>query len=472
MNVLEFCNAGVKAVNTHFSGNSLYGASLLGAAALDSCAFAKNKHGLRLVNLSHDDLKCRQTRVVGNAGSGIQLEGCTMTLSGGGVEGLTTTRNRVGIRASESTLRFEGFTGYPNRIGAWLGSSKVTISDSTFSGCRIGVWAHKNKSFAAKASKFTNNRAWGAYLVGEGTIHDCSIANNGHGLLIAHSHPTDSRLTSTSVADNTGRGLCVLRASVELSKQGDYKWVIARNGTNLYCQESDVTLAGLELTDATLFGVYARQGILKLDQVSVSSRAYGVYGSHTSGMTVHRTQISASGSNSRGWGLMSLHGNVDLRNTIVSGMTSGILTSGTDSQIYNATIANVTAYGVYASRGKTNVWNTIISGKGGGYGLCQSRSANLSHSHNLIHGFSRAFYNTTADPTEVLRSPRFVSQTGGDLRLSKGSPAINAGKDLTSMLTMDMLGNRRPSHKVFEIGAYEYMEKSGSFRVLDWREKR
>ena len=87
---------------------------------------------------------------------------------------------------------------------------------------------------------------------------------------------------------------------------------------------------------------------------------------------------------------MSLHGNVDLRNTIVSGMTSGILTSGTDSQIYNATIANVTAYGVYASRGKTNVWNTIISGKGGGYGLCQSRSANLSHSHNLIHGFSRA----------------------------------------------------------------------------------
>ena len=49
---------------------------------------------------------------------------------------------------------------------------------------------------------------------------------------------------------------------------------------------------------------------------------------------------------------------------------------------------------------------------------------------------------------------------------------INAGLDLGSLVPSDMDGNARPSYNGYEMGAYEYMSANGSFRILDWTEKR
>jgi hypothetical protein len=141
--------------------------------------------------------------------------------------------------------------------------------------------------------------------------------------------------------------------------------------------------------------------------------------------------------------------------------------------VYNTTIADASLYGLYVDSGDLTLMNTIISGTNGTCGLYVGPSANVAHSYNLLSGFSTAFENTVADPTEVTDPPRFTDSANGDYSLAKGSPAINSGADLTlSGVLVDILGNARPSHKVFEIGAYEYMPDGGSLRVLTWREER
>jgi hypothetical protein len=62
--------------------------------------------------------------------------------------------------------------------------------------------------------------------------------------------------------------------------------------------------------------------------------------------------------------------------------------------------------------------------------------------------------------------------TAGDFRLAKGSPAINAGMNAPGIVDIDMLSNSRPMYGVTEIGAYEYIDKSGSVRPLTWNERK
>lgn len=50
-------------------------------------------------------------------------------------------------------------------------------------------------------------------------------------------------------------------------------------------------------------------------------------------------------------------------------------------------------------------------------------------------------------------NPHFVDRENGDLRLLAGSPALNAGEDLSAFFTKDFSGNTRDS--LFDIGAYE-----------------
>ncbi|MEZ6112723.1 MAG: choice-of-anchor Q domain-containing protein [Pirellulaceae bacterium] len=55
--------------------------------------------------------------------------------------------------------------------------------------------------------------------------------------------------------------------------------------------------------------------------------------------------------------------------------------------------------------------------------------------------------------------------------MAKGSPAINSGMDTGMYVPLDLEGNVRPAHGVFEMGAYEYTEADGSLRILKWLER-
>ena len=145
---------------------------------------------------------------------------------------------------------------------------------------------------------------------------------------------------------------------------------------------------------------------------------------------------------------------------------------GLVATILNSTIGNARAYGIYVAQGDAIVRNTILTGDGAGYGLIEAGSAILAHSYNMLDNFSTPLSGTPADSTEVLKSPRFVDAAGGDYHLGVGSPAINVGFDLGTLVPTDMEGNARPSFNAYEMGAYEYVNPNGSLRVLNWNESR
>lgn len=65
---------------------------------------------------------------------------------------------------------------------------------------------------------------------------------------------------------------------------------------------------------------------------------------------------------------------------------------------------------------------------------------------------ARGFSSNLAVGTES-----FVNDKGGDFRLTAGSPAIDAGEDLSAKgVGCDVTGKPRPAGKAFDIGAYEY----------------
>jgi hypothetical protein len=66
---------------------------------------------------------------------------------------------------------------------------------------------------------------------------------------------------------------------------------------------------------------------------------------------------------------------------------------------------------------------------------------------------------------------QFSDAAAGDYRLSAGSPAINAGQDMSAITRVDIAGNARGTFGRFEMGAFEYLEPEGSLRILDWDER-
>ena len=67
--------------------------------------------------------------------------------------------------------------------------------------------------------------------------------------------------------------------------------------------------------------------------------------------------------------------------------------------------------------------------------------------------------------------PLFMNRAAGDLRLRYGSPAIDAGKNLSELITADLDGNPRPLDgnwdgiAAFDMGAYEYHPQTADSNV-------
>jgi hypothetical protein len=385
----------------------------------------------------------------------------------------TVQDNGSNFGATGSTLTFSGFTvSNGTTYGIMTEKGTLNLINSTLTANGTGAFIDADSKLVASGTKFTGNTSYGAYVAGDGSFQNCSITGNGSGLYLNAADVTDATLTGTDISNNTMYGLNLYNGSLVLASQSAEGWSINGNGYNVAGYQTDISLTGVTLTDAANCGLYAQYGSVNLQQSTITSKSSGVWSSSNNGFTVDRSTISGAGTGS--WAIVNLDGALTMRNSIVSGASDGVYSYGPakTSTIYNSTIAGVSAYGVYAYEGDLTVRNTIIFGTGGAYGLYRGSNANLIHTHNLVSGFAVPFENTAADDTELVKEPRFVDAANGDFRLGKGSPAINAGADLTASHAIDLLGNARPSYKVFEIGAYEFMDPAGAFRVVEWQEKK
>jgi len=86
--------------------------------------------------------------------------------------------------------------------------------------------------------------------------------------------------------------------------------------------------------------------------------------------------------------------------------------------------------------------------------------------HNLVYGNAEGDYNFTRGGsdysytlgTTISTAPLFVnsSSAGFDPHLGAGSPAINAGLNLSSTFSTDKEGAARPASGPWDMGAYRY----------------
>jgi hypothetical protein len=162
-----------------------------------------------------------------------------------------------------------------------------------------------------------------------------------------------------------------------------------------------------------------------------------------------------------------------VRSTVVSGNTSqslygftsggGVWTSG--SILENCTVA-------YNSSTTQNGHLGAAGGVMWGYNdqcynnIIRLNSADSGSDNWEVNSFSYPlFVNSDIGPfvpaTNTLRcisvDPLFVNAGGGNFRLQSGSPCVNAGTNLPSLVgTLDLDGNSRLSGSSVDLGAYEY----------------
>lgn len=249
---------------------------------------------------------------------------------------------------------------------------------------------------------------------------------------------------------------------------------------------SQTTLSEITI-DGSAYGIYCTGGTLVTDQVTVhNSTAIGLYAHNTNsqldrlkildgtswGVYGNEGQLTLSGSEVRGGhGVLVNSKSSRIASSLVSGTTYGVYSYLIDGQheVVNCTLADIGYLGVYANRGTVSVVNSIIQSRA--YGLYATSGAGaIASDFNIVLGNTRSYTNVSVGANDIDKQPVFVNAPARDYRLNSGSPAINSGTDLSHLVSTDLDGNSRGSFGGFEIGAYEYMNPSGSVRIVQWEE--
>ncbi|NNJ24221.1 right-handed parallel beta-helix repeat-containing protein [Alienimonas chondri] len=121
--------------------------------------------------------------------------------------------------------------------------------------------------------------------------------------------------------------------------------------------------------------------------------------------------------------------------------------------------------GLHLDGGEAKVINSVLVG--GAYGVRRG-AGTLNTDSVLMYGTVPAA-GVVPGPNDLLDDPIFFDALSGDYRLAKGSPAINAGADLTGTVNVDLIGAIRPSFGRHDLGAYESHDPAGGLRILRWK---
>ena len=379
----------------------------------------------------------------------------------------------------------------------------VDIKNSVFRNNKgDGLHTAYNKSVTVDGAEMTGNGRWGVvyhvnypqtadwsekelFKDNVQTLNNVKVDGNYQGVYVYNAGDANFGLKNTTISNNQVQSIYYNSCNMVVDDQQTSNWTLANNGYGPYAVGgSDITFRNVVNTNSKTYGFLCNNSKVVLEGCSSTGSVTGFYQYRPTAPTVLKNNRFEGQNNDWGWSLLSYGGSVDATNNVFAGFYNGAYTYtyGDESQVpehnlYNNTFANLRHWGLYVeNNSRATAHNNIFSHREsdvGGYGLAQNGTGQLTHSYNLVDGFASPFYRTS-DPgeTTLQKSPRFVNATAGDFHLGKGSPAINAGMDTSSIVPYDMEGNARPSFKVVEIGAYEYTSSNGAFRVVDWKEKK
>jgi hypothetical protein len=187
----------------------------------------------------------------------------------------------------------------------------------------------------------------------------------------------------------------------------------------------------------------------ELRNCSFSGNSSGSHGGGVFGGTLHNGTLMG---NSAVYGGGAVGG--EFYNCLFIGNSATTRGGGTaESTLYNCTLtgnsATIEAGGTYGG----TLFNCIVFYNSASYGP--------NHGQAAIH-----YSCTTPLPFygagNIINEPVFADPAADDYRLRAGSPGIDAGTNLTALLTSDLDGNARPldgdgdSVATFDMGAYEF----------------
>lgn len=406
-------------------------------------SFAKNTYGYRTVGVPFDKNHVRNLKVVDN-NHGVRIERQPLILRP--EMNIVSTGNRYGFMAYYGELDVDEMAIKDNYVGlySWQSPMKATNSEITATG--YGIINYTGNSEVENLD--ISGASYGIYFSARDAngddmrIKNTRIKNNKHIAIYARGYRQDSEVI---VSDSLMQG-------------GNY---------GLYGYLADLNASNTDILDTRYYGITHNGGNADFADVEIKSNHWGVvsYG-QSKAFKMVRSKVSSK------YGVYLRVLDAKLVNTVIQDSYYGVYTNHPDGNfdILQSTIGNIKYYGILHRYGKATVRNSIVDADL--YAMYKyGNTGTLEHDHNLVHGDRKAFINTLPDETEIEKQPIFLDPKVGDLHLAEGSPAINAGMDLTSISAIDIEGNARPSFRQFELGAYEYTKADGSLRILDWEEK-
>jgi hypothetical protein len=106
--------------------------------------------------------------------------------------------------------------------------------------------------------------------------------------------------------------------------------------------------------------------------------------------------------------------------------------------------------------------NNIIYSTGEPYLAGESAALSAANYRNCWHGDGNA---PVWDTTAINADPNFVNVGALNFQLQEGSPCIDVGKNVSPVVSRDILGAPRPQGSAFDIGAYEFITGTVTTRV-------
>lgn len=404
--------------------------------------------------------------------------------------------------------------------------AELHVANSSFTGNGGGVYAD-HTHLTVDNCTLSGNLAWAIGCAYGDLIfanQASAINNNGSGLLVMGNTPDGTRrLTNFDLSDNGNYGLFAVDCNLVLENcqlTGMQNFAlglqdatlaatntpIVNNGSGVHVVTSATTrdpqLTGLHIAGSTNYAVYhesdsSAPGTLTMRSCQIEG--YGDYGLVNLHGTLDLADVTVTGTpgtsgsgiycfraplftaqrlrvtHNDAWGLLCYGSNVALNNSVVAHNLSGAYFynytgEDTAATILHATFGENAVYGLVQHEGTSTIHNSIFATSGSGSIGLQVASGTSSHSHNLFEGYTEACSGTTLTADELIAPARFVDVSAGQFLLVGSSSAINRGMDLSGTVDQDMLGFARPMYGKWDIGAYEYTSASESAHVVEWQE--